>query len=295
MKELQDYRRFTRKAEFDKAVNSLLGLVEGIAIDSTINESEIRFLESWLEEHRVRAERHPFSELFPVLQKAISDCILSDDERQDIAWLCKRLTSSEYFNASTTIMQKLHGILAGVAADAQISVEELQALSQWLQEHDELKGCWPYDEVESLILNILEDGKIDAEEHAKLLEYFSDFAHILDDKTITNPISFENAKVVGICAVSPEIRFRDAVFCITGVSSQFTRAEFHKVVSELGGTPSETVTHRVNYLIIGADGNPCWAYACYGRKVEQAVQLRKKGHSILIVHENDFHDAVADQ
>lgn len=37
-------------------------------------------------------------------------------------------------------------------------------------------------------------------------------------------------------------------------------------------------------------GNPCWAYACYGRKIEKAMELRKKGAQILIVHEADFLD-----
>lgn len=34
--------------------------------------------------------------------------------------------------------------------------------------------------------------------------------------------------------------------------------------------------------------NPCWAYACYGRKVEQAIGLRKAGSQLLLVHEADF-------
>ena len=55
-----------------------------------------------------------------------------------------------------------------------------------------------------------------------------------------------------------------------------------------------SVSAKLDYLIIGADGNPCWAYACYGRKVEKAVDLRKTGSRLLLVHENDFHDAVAD-
>jgi hypothetical protein len=62
----------------------------------------------------------------------------------------------------------------------------------------------------------------------------------------------------------------------------------------LGGTVAPNLTKKVSYLVIGADGNPCWSYSCYGRKVEQAVQLRKEGSKILIVHENDFHDAVQD-
>ncbi len=27
-------------------------------------------------------------------------------------------------------------------------------------------------------------------------------------------------------------------------------------------------------LVIGGGANPCWAYACYGQKVEKAVELR---------------------
>lgn len=66
------------------------------------------------------------------------------------------------------------------------------------------------------------------------------------------------------------------------------------MVTKLGGEVSENMTSKTDFLIIGAEGNPCWAYACYGRKVERAVELRKSGANVLIVHENDFHDAVAD-
>lgn len=57
---------------------------------------------------------------------------------------------------------------------------------------------------------------------------------------------------------------------------------------------TNNVSKSTDYLVIGAEGNPCWAYACYGRKVEAAVNLRKEGYRIILVHENDFHDAVAD-
>ena len=56
----------------------------------------------------------------------------------------------------------------------------------------------------------------------------------------------------------------------------------------------KTVTKSLNYLVIGAEGNPCYAYACYGRKVEKEVELRRGGARIQLVHENDYHDAIAD-
>ena len=70
--------------------------------------------------------------------------------------------------------------------------------------------------------------------------------------------------------------------------------EFSKLIKQLGGEVMNSVSAKLDYLIIGADANPCWAYTCYGRKVEKAVELRKSGARLILVHENDFHDAVAD-
>ncbi len=294
MSDYDTYRRFTGRAELEKAVNSLLGLVEGIAIDSKINDVEIGFLQTWLDDHRINSASHPFNELFPTVEQAVIDGVLTDDERADITWLCKRLTSTEYFNAATADMQKLHAIMAGIGADSQISIEELKGLLTWLREHDHLKTCWPYDEVESLVIGVLADKKIDPEEHRILMNFFGEFISILDNKTIVAPALFEGSNIIGLCAVCPEISFSDAVFCLTGSSHKYSRNEFEKVISDLGGIAAGSVSKKVNYLVVGGDGNPCWAYACYGRKVEKAVELRKQGHPIVVVHENDFHDAVLD-
>lgn len=288
------YRRYMGRAEFDKAVNSLLGLVEGIAIDAKINDAEIGFLQTWLEDHRINSASHPFNELFPAVEQAVADGVLTEDERADITWLCKRLTSAEYFNAATADMQKLHAIMAGIGSDGQITVEELKGLLAWLREHDHLKTCWPYDEIESLVIGVLRDKEIDPEEHKILMNFFGEFVSILDNKTIISPAFLEGSHIVGLCAVCPEISFSDAVFCLTGSSHKYSRNEFEKVISSLGGKAATTVSAKVNYLVAGGDGNPCWAYACYGRKVEKAVELRKQGHFIVVVHENDFHDAVLD-
>jgi hypothetical protein len=289
------YRRFTGKAEFEKAVNSLIGIVEGIAIDAKINEAEVGFLQAWLDGQRIRAHKHPYNELFPVLEQAISDGILTDDEKNDILWLCKRLTAAEYFSKATADMQRLHSLIAGIGSDGKVSVEELRGLSAWLQDNEHLKTCWPYDEIESLVTGVLADGTVDPEEHAVLMAFFGEFVSVLDNKTVVNPRVLEGGTILGLCAVCPDIHFTDSVFCLTGASHKYPRREFEALIAELGGTATGGVSKKVHYLVVGADGNPCWAYACYGRKVERAVELRKEGHPIVIVHENDFHDAVADR
>ncbi|MBT0962637.1 BRCT domain-containing protein [Denitromonas iodatirespirans] len=288
------YANFTSRARLEKSVNSLLGLVEGITIDCAINQSEIAFLNLWLSEHADVSDRHPYNELVPVVQAAVADGVLTREEHDDIVWLCERLRSTEYFDETTADLQRLHAILGGIVSDGQITEAELEGLSGWLTDHEHLRTCWPYDEIDSLIVGVMNDRKIDDHEHALLKSFFSEFVAIMDDRTINRPIVSDGTNIIGLCAVCPEIEFTSSTFCFTGASSRYTRSELAATVERLGGTFAPNVTKGIKYLVIGADGNPCWAYACYGRKVEKAVQLRKSGVRVLIIHENDFHDAVAD-
>lgn len=58
--DLKAYIHFTGKSRLDKSINSLLGLIEGIAIDGQINSAEIALMRMWLEDHRdLRARLSP--------------------------------------------------------------------------------------------------------------------------------------------------------------------------------------------------------------------------------------------
>ena len=288
------YHHLTGPSRLDKAVNSLLGLLEGIAVDSKVNDDELGLLVQWVREHQEYATRHPFTELLPVLSEVLADGILTDEERSDLVWLCERLRSTDYYDAVTADMQRLHALVAGVAADGVISENELRGLSAWLAERELLRTCWPYDEIDGLVTGALSDGKVDPREQQILLAFFSEFLATGEKKVVAPPLMRAAASLQGVCASCPEIRFTDSLFCYTGASARYTRSQFAALVPRLGGRFSNSVTRDLNYLVVGAEGNPCWSYACYGRKVEKAVDLRKQGVRLLIVHENDFHDAVAD-
>lgn len=292
--DLAPYYRFTGKARLDKSVSSLLGLIEGIAADAHINPTEVGFLRNWLDEHLAVASVHPFNELVPVVIQAVEDGVLSVEEQQDIKWLCEKLRRGDYFDAVTSDMQRLHALVGGIASDGEVTEAELRGLSEWLAEHDHMKTCWPYDEIDSLVTKVMSDGRIDDEEHRQVQGFFSEFVTLFDNKTIVTPVLTEGTSLVGLCAVCPEIEFSGSTFCFTGTSEKYSRTDFTSLVRSLGGEAVNGVSGKLNYLVIGADGNPCWVYACYGRKVEKAVELRKQGKRIVIVHENDFHDAVAD-
>ena len=129
---------------------------------------------------------------------------------------------------------------------------------------------------------VLADGKVNVQEQNILRDFFSEFTAVLDDRTIVSPSIKQGESLVGLCAVCPEIEFGGKKFCFTGTSTKHTRSELSVTIARLGGEVVNSLTSTVSYLVIGADGNPCWAYACYGRKVEKAVEMRKAGSRLLL-------------
>ena len=275
------------QADYEKALNSLLGIVEGITIDSMINQAEIEFLVNWMNEHRINEEHPPYKELIPVIAEIISDGVIDSRELRQIKKLCNKMAAHEYYSEQTADIQRLHTLLAGVAADATISVNELYGLSRWLRDHSHLQNTYPYDEVLIKITKVLADHQIDEAEHKALLKLFGEFVTMYDDKTITNPTVNENS----LCETNHQINF-SGLFCFTGKSSRYSRSDFKKLITELGGKVTEDITTRLNYLVIGDKGQPQWKFGSYGGKIDEAIKLKKNGHQILIIHEKDLHAAV---
>lgn len=289
------YIRFSSKERLHKSIQTLIGIVEGIDIDKAVNPKEIHYLMDWMKEHKEFRDRHPFNEIIPVIEQALSDNIMTQEEKDDILWLCNKLVSSEFQDNTSAGLRTLHGVLAGIAADGVILEKELRGLQRWLAENEWLRTCWPYDEVDALMYKVLKDRKIDKEEHRMLMNFFSEFANYDGEQAISSAPILINGNIAGLFAVDPQLVFKERVFCFTGASAKDSRAVLAEKVRNFGGVFTNYMNQKVDYLVVGADGNPCWQYACYGRKIEEAVTLRQRGSNLLIVHEFDFHDAYADQ
>lgn len=271
------------------------GLIQGITADSQVDDDEVKRLIEWASRHSEFAERHPFNEVIPAIQRIIADGIVDDDERADLLWLADRYSTStenSFYDVVTADMQRLHGFMGGIVADGKITEIELLALSQWLEDHTHLKTLWPYDELESIIVEVMKDGVIDALEHEALLRFFGEF-DLRGARKAVGPLDREH-HISGVCAMCPEIVFPAHLFCFTGSSDRGPRSYLASVVEQNGGRFNPGLTGETNYLVVGAGGNPCWAYSCYGRKVEDAVKRRRNGQRLLIVHEFDFWDAAAE-
>jgi hypothetical protein len=293
------YIRFTGRQRIDKAVHTLEGILKGIGIDGKVVPDECRELANWCEGQSEHLSQHPFNEIVPQIRAGLADGILSPEEHLDLLWLCRQFTAeNKFYDQVTTEIQVLHGMLQGILSDGVITVEEAKALSDWTDENSHLKGIYPFDELDSLLTSVLKDGRIDDQEQVLLRDFFENFISYSLSRCIQQARKKVSAKaemrLPGVCAVCPEIDFPDRLFCCTGASTRAVRQDMVKEVVARRGLHSERISEHLNYLIVGSAGNPCWAFSCYGRKVEKAVELRKSGHRLLIVHENDFWDAIQD-
>lgn len=294
----REYRQFTKPAELHKAINTLRGLVAGINSDMAVDTTEVAELAHWCELHAHLRDRHPFSEILPVVEHAYEDGVVTEDEAKDILWLCNNFVdNSSYYDMVTSSVQFLAGMLHGLLADGELSDREIATLRAWMDANDFLAGTYPFDEINSLLHVILEDKRITMEERESLMAFFGnviDFtaSYNLSEKDFSQ--LREKYSIGGICAVCPEISFDGKLFCFTGESYRAKRAEISEIITQLGGKVRASISTKTDYLVVGNAGNPCWAYACYGRKIEEAVTLRKAGASIVIVNETDFWDFVDD-
>jgi NAD-dependent DNA ligase len=292
-----EYRRFTEKSEIDKNLNVLEGIITGIEIDGQINDDELMELSNWLESLKSYKRIKAITEISNHLEEAISDRILSIEEKEDLLWLFKqfRTPDTKYYDLITSEIQYLHGILHGILADNVINENEIKGLKKWIFEHEELQGIYPYDELLSLVISVTTNGSISKEEENLLKVFFSYFIDIKNSRTIDIAEIYKlraEINIQGICAVDPLIVIEQKEFCFTGISGKAKRTDFERIVNSTGGVFTNSVRKSTNFLIIGDGGNPCWAFSAYGRKVEKAMNMRKEGHPIVLVHELDFWDAL---
>lgn len=284
----------TVKARADKAINSLKGILLGILSDDKIDSYEMKELQLWAKENHELINRNPFKEFMLLIENTASNEIPPKEAIEDLYWLCQKYEhDSIYYNGITSDLQQLQGIFHGLLADGTLNDDEIFNLHKWLSDNEHLNSYYPYDEIRSLVLSIVSDKKIDEEERLVIIAFIKQFVELKNDK-IKESIDqlTTDVNISGICAVDPEIVFKNKTFCITGILSRGTRNELQTAIKSKGGIPVNTISKKADYLVIGDTNNACWSYACYGRKVEKALDLRKSGHTIVFVHEYDVFDAI---
>lgn len=284
-----------RKSDLDKSLNSLEGLLTGISLDRNVSLQEATALAEWFNDHLELETRHPYSEVMELIRDAFEDDKLPDiDAIDELIAFCRKIRSSEgFFAAATADIQILVAMLGGIASDGDVKVSELEGLRAWAASHDHLKKTYPFQDVMDIVEEVLKDGRIDQAEQQLLNSIFADLA-------ANNPIRTSKVQAaecadasgpVGIWSTEP-VTIAGHVFVFTGESARATRPRIQELIVQHGGTVAAGVSKKVDYLVVGEAGNPCWAFSSYGTKMEKAMGLQSSGARIRIVKEPGLWEAL---
>lgn len=74
------------------AIRRLHGFLQGISIDDEINETEVRDLQDWLQDHEYIRDEWPFDDVWALVERIVEDGQVTDDEREELLEFCRQFT-----------------------------------------------------------------------------------------------------------------------------------------------------------------------------------------------------------
>ncbi len=286
--------------ELSRAIQAAEGILKGVAADSKLNALELQRLREWLDMHANFADIVPFSEVYSFLAAIQASEEVTPGQTQELVEFCRSFTAADGpIDAFTAEIRRLHGILQGISADSQINAKEVRFLRDWVDAHFPNCNLWPVNEIHQRVASILADGRVSKAEQTQLLEFCRNFSYQLTgekfmDDTILPDMAFlkNDAPVVNsieyIADHESPVTIKGMTFCFTGQMRAGKRKDIQREVEELGGRCSDSINRQLNYLVIGANSNPCWTYATYGRKIEAVMENRRLGIETAILMERRF-------
>ena len=279
---------FCGPAQLHKDLNTLYGYIVGIQADGHVNETEIELLRSWINSIDTLRTKAPYFKLVAKINEIISDGVVTEEEAEDLIWLCRSYLdhNSPYYDVITSSAQQLIGFLAGISADKSINIEELAALGNWTSENAALKEIWPFDTLVPIIVQIETEKQLSTERQTELLDFCQSVCGLgsaqAKENSIAMKLSDERAAIV----------IQESTFCFTGKSERYSREELGQIVELYGGVATNSITAKLQYLVVCEKRNPAWAFEMYGRKVEKAMNMKKKGTGPEVIFEEDLFAAL---
>lgn len=174
------------------------------------------------------------------------------------------------YSDSTKSLQNLKQIIEKIMIDKLITKNEINDLKFWLDHNSQLIGNYPFDKINNLVNQILNDGQITDEEFNNLNRVFNEFI---------NPLNNTNDNIVNI---------ENRCFCLTGTFNSGSKEDIEQKIINKGGSYKKGVSAKINYLIVGDGGSDAWKFGNYGGKVQKAMELKEKGKNIEIISEEEF-------
>lgn len=108
----QDYK-LTKKMETSrlvKGMNTLLGIVAGMVSDGDLNDTEIKFLKTWCNEHADLAGEYPANIIFRRVHEVLLDGVITPDERSHLLHELTTLSGNDFANTGAALPEHIANI-----------------------------------------------------------------------------------------------------------------------------------------------------------------------------------------
>lgn len=173
----------------------------------------------------------------------------------------------------------LIGLCKGITANGEVDQAEAEFLQTWLVQNNHSENPIIINLL-SKTTDMLEDGVLDSDEASELLAILHSISGDPSElgelaKTTTLPL----------CSPKPEIIFSGKSFLFTGTCAFGTRKQCNAAIVELGGINANSVTQKLDFLVLGTYVSDSWIHESFGRKIEKAVEYRNSGLPLSIISE----------
>jgi len=191
--------------------------------------------------------------------------------------------SAAYRNELNRSAGALIGIAQGFLCDGHLNDDEIRFLNNWLKQNDAISTVWPGDVLYARVREILADGVITPDERAHLTEMLQKLVggtlDTLAESNHVTELALDNTATVTI---------PNSMFCLTGDFVFATRSHCESVILSRGGFVSKSVTKKVTFVVVGGLGSTEWKHGSFGTKIEKAIEYKRQGLPLLIVHEDQW-------
>lgn len=172
--------------------------------------------------------------------------------------------------------------------DAELSDQEIHFLELWLRDNEEIRNTWPGNVIYERVQEVLGDGVITADERAYLTTTLSD---LIGGSMRETGAAGGAATTLPVNDV-PNLIIPGNLFCFTGTFVFGTRTKCQNAVIERGGMVADSITKKLDYLVIGTLATREWKHTSHGLKIEKAMDYQRGGAKVLIVSEDQWISAL---
>lgn len=277
---------FNYKSNRDKLFTNLISIIDGIMVDGVIKDEEVLYLDTWLLEANQIIKNGVIRSLSARVSDILLDGKVTADECSELKEQLIKIQRDlldipdiDFYSAESDL-HLLNGLCKGLIADRNLNDDEIRYLDWWLSQNGALKDNYPGRELYVLVKEVLKDGVITANESAALHKALVDFTGCDLDSGVVDGL----ATRLPIDDVA-DLKIQGMVFCLTGAFVAGKRSIVEGLIVKNGGSVTDGITKKLDYLVIGTLSSRDWKFSSHGRKIEKAINYRDEGGKLKIVSE----------